>query len=79
MSCGASAIRYLLWALGMGGSVLLLFIKCHACQKAGSPVGFFFLSSVPWLRLFGLYFFFNRQPFQLLRRVLQWPTHVLHV
>ena len=41
MSCGASAIRYLLWALGMGGSVLLLFIKCHARQKAGSPVGFF--------------------------------------
>ena len=41
MSCGASAIGYFLWAVGMGGSVLLLFINCHSLKTAGSPVSFF--------------------------------------
>ena len=78
MSCGASAIRYLLWVLGIGGSVLLLFSKCHACQKARSPVGLLFFLPIVGALVAALQveFFFDHQPFQLLRRILQWPTHV---
>ena len=79
MSCDASAIRYLLWTLGMLGIVLLLFIERHSFEKTGSPGGFFCFARRQRVSIWAAIqvgFIFDCPPFQLLRRIPQWPTHV---
>ena len=82
MSCGASATWYFLLAKGMGGIVLLSFIYCqcviHLNREGHRWVFFVCLSSAPlsMLAVLQVDFFIDLQPFQLLCRILQWPTHM---